>query len=59
MFLKVNSDILMIMNSHEVILLVMLDQSTAFDTVNPDISIDRLREEIGIPDNALDYFTSV
>ena len=56
--LRVVNDILMKMNSHEVTLLVMLDLSAAFDTVNHDILIKRLHEEVGIVDSALSWFES-
>ena len=56
--LRVVNDILMKMNSQEVTLLVMLDLSAAFDTVNHDILIKRLHEELGIADLALSWFES-
>ena len=46
------------MNSQEVTLLVMLDLSAAFDTVNHDILIKYLHEELGIADLALKWFES-
>ena len=46
--LKVMNDILMKMNSQEVTLLVLLDLSAAFDTVNYDALIKRLHQEFGI-----------
>ena len=45
---KVANDILMKMNSQEMTLLVILDLSAAFDTVNHYILLTRLTEEIGI-----------
>ena len=45
---KVANDILMKMNSQEMTLLVILDLSAAFDTVNHNILLTRLNEEIGI-----------
>ena len=56
--LKVTNDILMKMNSQEVTLLVMLDLSAAFDTVNHDILISRLHEEVGVSGLALEWFRS-
>ena len=46
------------MNSQEVTLLVMLDLSAAFDTVNHDILISRLDEEVGVSGLALEWFRS-
>ena len=46
------------MNSQEVTLLVMLDLSAAFDTVNHGILISRLREEVGVSGLALGWFRS-
>ena len=56
--LRVVNDILMKMNSQEVTLLVMLDLSAAFDTVNHDILTKRLHEELRIADLALRWFES-
>ena len=56
--LKVTSDILLKMNSQEVTLLVTLDLSAAFDTVNHGILIDRLNKDVGIQGKALDWFKS-
>ena len=55
---RVTNDILMKMNTQEVTLLVMLDLSTAFDTVNRRISLTRLNEELGICGVALKWFKS-
>ena len=56
--LKVTNDILMKMNSQEVTLLVMLDLSASFDTVNHGIVISRLHEEVGVSGLALEWFRS-
>ena len=52
------NDILMKMNTQEVTLLVMLDLSAAFDTVNHNILLTRLNEELGICGLALEWFRS-
>ena len=46
------------MNSQEVTLLVTLDLSAAFDTVNHGILIDRLNKDVGIQGKSLDWFKS-
>ena len=57
---RVTNDILMKikMNTQEVTLLVMLDLSAAFDTVNHNILLTRLNEELGICGVALEWFKS-
>ena len=50
------NDILMKMNTQEVTLLVMLDLSAAFDTVNHNILLTHLNEELGICGLALEWF---
>ena len=42
------NDILLRMNSQHVTLLVMLDVSAAFDTVNHKVLLERLQHDIGI-----------
>ena len=46
------------MNTQEVTLLVMLDLSAAFDTVNHKVLLTRLNEELGICGSALEWFKS-
>ena len=46
------------MNFQEVTLLVMLDLSAAFDTVNHGILISRLHDEVGVSGLALGWFRS-
>ena len=55
---RVTNDILMKMNTQEVTLLVMFDLSAAFDTVNHNILLTRLNEELGICGLALEWFKS-
>ena len=56
--LKVKNDILLKMNSQHVTLLVLLDLSAAFDTVEHTILLDRLKSKIGISGVALNWFSS-
>jgi len=55
---KVTNNILTKMNTQEVTLLVMLDLSAAFDTVNHSILLTRLNEELGICGVASEWFKS-
>ena len=52
--LKVMNDILLEMNSQHVTLLVLLDLSAAFDTVDHNIFLDRLRSDMGLRGTVLD-----
>lgn len=55
--LKVN-DLLMAMDKGQVTLLVLLDLSSAFDTVKHEILLERLRSTIGLPGKVLSWFES-
>ncbi|XP_078000678.1 uncharacterized protein LOC144453296 [Glandiceps talaboti] len=55
---KVVSDILECMGRKEVALLVLLDLSAAFDTVDHNILIDIMQKEFGIQNVALDWLSS-
>ena len=55
---KVMNDILLAMNSRQVTLLVLLDLSSAFDTVNYEVLLKRLHTDVGIRGKALDWFKS-
>ena len=55
---KVQNDILMNMNSQHVTLLVLLDLSAAFDTVDHEVLLNRLKSSIGISGTALKWFAS-
>lgn len=56
--LKVKNDILMSMEDKHVTLLVLLDLSAAFDTVDHRILLDRLQFDFGISGSALNWFES-
>ena len=56
--LKVKNDILMNMDTSHVTLLVLLDLSAAFDTVDHDILIHRLQSRLGLRGSALQWFLS-
>ena len=56
--LKVQDDIFQAMDNQEVVLLVLLDLSAAFDTIDHDILIRRLRDQYGVTGTALQWFQS-
>ena len=56
--LKVTNDILLNMNSQRVSLLVLLDLSAAFDTIDHKILLKRLQNNLGIGGTALLWFAS-
>ena len=55
---KVANDILLDMNSQRVTLLVLLDLSAAFDTVDHEILLRRLTTSFSIRGKALEWFSS-
>ena len=56
--LKVKNDLLLNMNRQHVTLLVFLDLSSAFDTVDHEILLNRLESLFGISETALSWFKS-
>ena len=56
--LRVQNDILRAIDFHKDVVLVLLDLSAAFDTVNHQILLQRLRDHFGICSTALSWFTS-
>ena len=56
--LKVHNDLLMNMDAQRVTLLVLLDLSAAFDTVDHEGLLKRLRSSFGIRGSALRWFAS-
>ena len=56
--LKVQSDILTVLDSGPGAVLLMLDLSAAFDTIEHGILLSRLNSLYGISEDALDWFKS-
>ena len=55
---RVHNDILRAIDDRRCIVLLLLDLSAAFDTVDHDILLKRLQSKFGITDNALKWFKS-
>lgn len=55
---RVSNDLLRALDSKKEAILVLLDLSSAFDTVNHDILLNRLRVRFGITGCALEWFES-
>ncbi len=56
--IKVTNDILMAINQQKVVLLVLIDLSAVFDTIDYTIVLKRLSNWIGIKRNSLKWFQS-
>ena len=56
--LKLQNDILLNMDKKHITLLVFLDLSAAFDTVDHKILISRLKSSLGVRGNVLNWFSS-
>ena len=57
--LRVTNDINLALNNHnDVVVLLMLDLSSAFDTIDHNILIDRLQSRNGITGTGLEWITS-
>ena len=55
---KVQNDILTSIDQHGIVILVMLDLSAAFDTIDHDILFSRMENILGITGQALASFKS-
>ena len=55
---KVHNDILMNLDSNRGVILILLDLSAAFDTIDHALMIQRLESRIGIKATALEWFRS-
>ncbi len=56
--LRVQNDILRALDNHYSVLLILLDQSAAFDTVDHSLLLQRLSERFGVRGSALSWFKS-
>jgi hypothetical protein len=58
LLLRIHDDIMTSLDKGEVVMLVLLDLSAAFDTIDNKIILDRLNMNYGIKDTALNWFES-
>ena len=56
--LRVQNDILTNMDNQSVTILVLLDLSAAFDTIDHQVLLDRMENMVGVKGVALDWFSS-
>ena len=56
--LKLQSDMLKVMDNERVSILVLLDLSAAFDTIDHKVLLKRLKERCGVQKDALQWFDS-
>ena len=56
--LKVQNDILIAIDNHKCVVLLLLDMSSAFDTVNHEILLERMSKRFEIKDKVLEWLQS-
>jgi hypothetical protein len=56
--LRVKNDFIAAIDNHQAVLLVMLDLSAAFDTIDHNIFVNRLKQVFDISGTALNWFSS-
>ena len=56
--IRIHNDILTAVDKNQCVILLLLDISAAFDTINHDFLLSRLRRRFGICGEALDWFSS-
>jgi hypothetical protein len=56
--LKVQNDILIAINNQKCVVLLLLDMSAAFDTVDHEILLERMSKRFGVKDKVLEWFQS-
>ena len=55
--LRIHNDILRSIDNNQCVLLVLLDLSAAFDTIDQTLLLERLQHNYGVADSALKWFT--
>jgi hypothetical protein len=56
--LKVQNDILIAIDNQKCVVLLLLDMSAPFDTVDHEILLERMSKRFGIKDKVLEWFQS-
>lgn len=56
--LRITNDILLSVDSGNCVVLILLDQSAAFDTVDHNIPLDHLQKTVGLHGTAVEWFRS-